>query len=194
MGTNHSTGPVPVDKMKGSVKDAYFTVTQKATNGTRLLKESIGEGTDVLKESISDGKMVFREVVSDRTEVFRGKIGDRAEILKEAFTSKKENLERSWKLVHQSLETFRYMRGTLSKQNILVLIFVIGGTSLFIYFLKWQMRRYELRKKRRRKWEERKRAIDLLAERLETSQVSLLLAHNGPFTTSNLLNKIVNCL
>ena len=181
MGTSNSTHPA--DEAKDSMKDAYLTVSQKASDGTRLVKEGISEGKEVLKVSISDGKEVFREAVSDGTVLFKEKIGDRAEILKEAFTSKKENLQRSWKLAQQALETFRYARGTITKQNIIVLIFVIGGTSLFIYFLKWQMERYELRKRRKRKWEQRKRAIDLLTEKLESSEVSILIFGVYPFST-----------
>ena len=149
MGSGNSKGHIPVDQVKDSVKDVYRTVSQKA----------------------SDGKEILKETISDKAEVFK-EISDKAEILRESVTGTAENLQESWILLNQYLKLRKYVESTVTREKVMVLFLVFGGTCLCVALLKWYRRRDTLSRKRKQKQEQRLQAIALLTKKLETLEVS----------------------
>ena len=149
MGSGNSKGRIPMEEVKDSVKDVYGTVSQRA----------------------SDGKEILKDTISDKAEVFK-EISDKAEIWRESVTGTAENLQESWILLNQYLRLRKYVENTVTREKVMVLFLVLGGTCLCVALLKWYRRRDTLSRKRKQKQEQRLQAIAQLTKKLETLEVS----------------------
>ena len=152
-----SSGPRPVHKAKDSVKDVLLTVSQTASDRKEILIDKIGDKVDKF---------------GDRAEVLMDAVTETVQTLKGSITGTADDMQESWRLIQWYLKVTKYIRSNLTKENVVVLLLVLGGTSLLVSFLMWYRQRDILSKKRKRKGEERLQALALLTKKLESSEVS----------------------